>query len=78
MFADFVFKQKGNNCLADWEFDESAAQNCFERGTTINQNSERETGFEPATIGLEGQCSTNLSYSRVVSELLQRFAVRQK
>ena len=27
---------------------------------------ERETGLEPATLGLEGRCSTNLSYSRVV------------
>lgn len=25
----------------------------------MSANSKRETGFEPATIGLEGQCSTN-------------------
>ena len=26
---------------------------------------ERETGFEPATSGLEGHCSGQLSYSRI-------------
>ena len=30
---------------------------------------ERETGLEPATICLEGRCSTRLSYSRSRQEL---------
>ncbi len=30
-------------------------------------NLERETGFEPATPSLEGLCSSQLSYSRVVA-----------
>jgi hypothetical protein len=30
---------------------------------------ERETGFEPATPSLEGSCSSQLSYSRQLSEL---------
>jgi hypothetical protein len=27
---------------------------------------ERETGFEPATPSLEGSCSSQLSYSRLI------------
>ena len=32
---------------------------------------ERETGFEPATHSLEGCCSSQLSYSRKIGDLLK-------
>ena len=38
--------------------------------------SERETGFEPATYGLEGHRSSQLSYSRMLSALYRGEKIR--
>ena len=39
-------------------------------GCGLREESERETGFEPATACLEGRYSTSLSYSRSMLPIL--------